>query len=59
MDLLKTVLVIAAVIYLMRKDIFIHKFRFKASLKDGIEFDISAKEKSVPPSESDHSNLKP
>jgi hypothetical protein len=57
MDVLKILLVIAVVIYLIRKDIFIHRFRFKASLKEGIEIDLSAKEKNDPPSESDRSNL--
>ena len=56
MDVLKIILLIAAVIYLIRKDIFIHRLRFKASLK-GIEIDISTKEKNDPPSQSDRSNL--
>lgn len=38
-----------------RRGTFIDKFKFKVGLK-GIEFDMSIKEKSVPPGQSEHSN---
>ena len=48
-------LVIAVAIYLMRKDIFVSKVKFKAGLK-GIEFEMCAKEKNDSPSKNDRSN---
>lgn len=48
---------IAIAIYLIRKDIFVSKVKFKAGLK-GIEFEMSAKEKNCPPENSDSSNQK-
>ena len=50
-----TILVIAVAMYLMRKDIFVSKVKFKAGLK-GIEFEMSAKEKNCPPNQDDSSN---
>ena len=55
MDVLKMISMIALVIYLMRRDIFVTKVRFKAGLK-GIEFEMSAKEKNCPPAKKDSSN---
>ena len=49
------ILVIAVAIYLMRKDIFVSKVKFKAGLK-GIEFEMCTKEKSGPSSKNDRSN---
>ena len=51
------ILVIAVATYLMRKDIFVSKVKFKAGLK-GIEFEMSAEEKNCPPSKKDSSNHK-
>ena len=51
------ILVIAVAIYLMRKDIFVSKVKFKAGLK-GIEFEMITKEKNDPPRKSDRSNHK-
>ena len=48
-------LVIAVAIYLMRKDIFVSKVKFKAGLK-GVEFEMCAKEKNCPPDKDDSSN---
>ena len=55
MDVLKMISVIALVIYLIRRDIFVAKVKFKAGLK-GIEFQIRAKEKNCPPVTKDSSN---
>ena len=55
MDVLKMISVIALVIYLIRRDIFVAKVKFKAGLK-GIEFEMSAKEKNCPPVTKDSSN---
>lgn len=49
------VLVIAVAMYLMRKDIFVSKVKFKAGLK-GIEFEMCAKEKDCPPAKKDSPN---
>ena len=57
MDVLKMISVIALVIYLMRRDIFVAKVKFKAGLK-GIEFEMSAKEKNYPPDQDDSSHFK-
>ena len=57
MDVLKVISVIALVIYLMRRDIFVAKVKFKAGLK-GIEFEMSAKEKNCPPDQDDSSYFK-
>ena len=57
MDVLKMISMIALVIYLMRRDIFVTKVRFKAGLK-GIEFEMSAKEKNCPPNQDDSSHFK-
>ncbi|MBC8581243.1 hypothetical protein [Zhenhengia yiwuensis] len=57
MDVLKMISVIALVIYLMRRDIFVAKVKFKAGLK-GIEFEMSAKEKNCPPDQDDSSHFK-
>ena len=57
MDVRKMISMIALVIYLMRRDIFVTKVRFKAGLK-GIEFEMSAKEKNCPPDQDDSSHFK-
>lgn len=56
MDVLKIISVIALVIYLIRKDIFISRFKIKVGLQ-GMEVDISTKEKNGPSSKNDRSNL--
>lgn len=55
MDVLKIILVMALAIYLIRKDVFISRFKVKVGL-EGMEVDISTKEKNGPPSQSDRSN---
>lgn len=57
MEVLKIISMIALVIYLIRRDIFISKVKFKAGLK-GIEFEMSTKEKNCPPYQDDSSNQK-
>ncbi|MEF9958479.1 hypothetical protein [Niameybacter sp.] len=54
--LLMIIIVIGITIY-PRRNTFFDKIRFKAGLK-GFEFELSAKEKSVPPVKSEHSNRK-
>ena len=56
MDVLKIILMMALAIYLIRKDIFISRFKFKFGFK-GMEIDISTKEKNGAPSQNDRSNL--
>ncbi len=56
MDVLKIALMIALFIYRIRKDIFIHRFKLKASLKKGIEIEVSTKEKNGLSSEDSRSN---
>lgn len=46
----------ALAIYLIRKDIFISRFKLKFGFK-GMEIYISAKEKNSSPSQNDRSNL--
>ncbi|MDA3731720.1 hypothetical protein PBV87_09545 [Niameybacter massiliensis] len=52
--LLMIIIVIGIIIY-PRRNTFFDKIKLKASLK-GFEFEISAKEKSVPPCKREHSN---
>jgi len=57
MDVLMTIIAVSGLCFFARRDIYIYKLRFKASLK-GIEFDLSTKEKNGASSENDRSNLK-
>lgn len=57
MDNVLMIIVVLAIALYPRKDTFINKFKVKAGLK-GIEVDISTKEKSGPPNESDRFNQK-
>ncbi len=56
MDVLKIIVMMALAIYLIRKDVFISRFKFKLGFK-GMEVDISTKEKNGAPSQADRSNL--
>jgi len=55
MDVLILIIAVSGLCLFARRDIYIFKLSFKASLK-GIEFDISTKEKNGSPSQSNRSN---
>jgi len=56
MDVLMIIIAVSGICFFARRDIYIYKLRFKASLK-GIEFDLSTKEKNGASSQNDRSNL--
>ena len=55
MDIVPMIIMAIVIVVCPRRGTFIDKFKFKVGLK-GIEFDMSIKEKSVPPGQSEHSN---
>ena len=54
---LALMLIVSLSIYLLRKDIFVDSFKLHIGVK-GVDLNVSAKEKSDPPSKSDHPSTK-